>query len=65
MTTNAFLLSWDHYGLEACVPITQYQNPDWLFGALATGKIPASPLDGIPLNCEQDSTHIDIMKSML
>lgn len=47
MTTNAFLLSWDHYGLEACVPITQYENPDWLFDALATGKIPANPLGGI------------------
>jgi hypothetical protein len=65
MTTNAFLLSWGHCGLEAGVPVTQYKDPDWLVGALATGKIPANPLNGIPLNCEQDSTHIDIMKSML
>jgi len=27
MTTNAFILSWDQLGIEAVVPITQYE--DW------------------------------------
>ena len=28
MTTNAFILSWDCTGLEAAVPITQYEQLD-------------------------------------
>jgi hypothetical protein len=27
MTTNAFIFSWDHSGIESIVPITQYE--DW------------------------------------
>jgi hypothetical protein len=27
MTTNAFIFSWDHLGIESIVPITQYE--DW------------------------------------
>ena len=26
MTTNAFILVWDCYGLESAIPITQYEN---------------------------------------
>ena len=28
MTTNAFIFSWDHLGIEAIVPITQYEFHD-------------------------------------
>ena len=28
MTTNAYLISWDMTGLEAVVPITQYEQWD-------------------------------------
>lgn len=28
MTTNAFIFSWDIYGVEAIVPITKYENHD-------------------------------------
>ena len=28
MTTNAFIFSWDHSGIEAIVPITQYEHHD-------------------------------------
>ena len=26
MTTNAFILVWDCYGLESAIPVTQYEN---------------------------------------
>lgn len=28
MTTNAFIFSWDQLGIEAIVPITQYEHHD-------------------------------------
>lgn len=28
MTTNAFIFSWDCYGIESIVPITQYEHWD-------------------------------------
>lgn len=30
MTTNAFLFSWDCYGIESIIPITQYEDIDKL-----------------------------------
>lgn len=28
MTTNAFIFSWDQYGIESIVPITEYEHHD-------------------------------------
>lgn len=30
MTTNAFIFSWDMYGVESIIPITQYEDVDKL-----------------------------------
>lgn len=49
MTVNAYLLSWDMYGLEACVPITQYErwNKQQLIQILKENKSKPNPLDSI------------------
>lgn len=49
MTTNAFLLSWDCYGLESCVPITQYEDleKEALFDILNNKEPKANPLSQI------------------
>jgi hypothetical protein len=49
MTTNAYLLSWDMYGLEACIPITQYENwdKDQLISILKENKSKPNPLNSI------------------
>lgn len=28
MTTNAFIFSWDSYGIESIIPITKYENTE-------------------------------------
>lgn len=47
MTKNAYLLSWDMYGLEACVPITQYEHWDknQLISILKENKSNPNPLN--------------------
>ena len=49
MTTNAFLFSWDCQGIEAIVPITQYE--DWettnTFNILADKEQERNPLNSI------------------
>ena len=49
MTVNAFLLSWDMYGLESCIPITQYENWDkeQLLSILKENKSKPNPLNQI------------------
>ena len=49
MTTNAFLLSWDCYGLESCVSITQYEamEKEALFDILNDKEPKANPLNQI------------------
>jgi hypothetical protein len=49
MTTNAFLFSWCENGIEAIVPITQYEDFEekHAFDILKTGKVPKCPLDHI------------------
>jgi hypothetical protein len=49
MTTNAYLFMWTQYGIEAIVPITQYEEQDkldtWnILRGQPTGK---NPLDDI------------------
>lgn len=46
MTTNAFILSWDQLGIEAVVPITQYEDWDHqnLVNVLAGTKKKDNPL---------------------
>lgn len=49
MTTNAYLFMWNQYGIEAIVPITQYEDQDkldtWkILKGEPTGK---NPLDNI------------------
>jgi hypothetical protein len=49
MTTNAFIFSWDHLGIEAIVPITQYENHDKqnLINILSEKPTERNPLDSI------------------
>ena len=49
MTTNAFIFSWDENGIEAIVPITQYENWDAenTFRVLADKPSVRNPLNGI------------------
>lgn len=48
MTTNAFLFSWDENGVEAIVPITQYEDVvERGLAAIAGKKMPRNPLDQI------------------
>lgn len=52
MTTNAFIFSWDCNGVEAIVPITQYEDMDKrnLINILAERKQEANPLNNIIYN---------------
>ena len=47
MTTNAFLFSWCEEGIEAIVPITQYEDYEekQVFNILKTNQVPKCPLD--------------------
>lgn len=49
MTTNAFIFSWDHSGIEAIVPITQYENHSKqnLINILSEKPAERNPLDSI------------------
>jgi hypothetical protein len=49
MTTNAFIFSWDCNGVEAIIPITQYEDMDKrnLINILAERKKEANPLNNI------------------
>lgn len=49
MTTNAFIFSWDHLGIEAIVPISQYENhdKDQLINLLKDKPRERNPLDSI------------------
>lgn len=52
MTTNAFIFSWDCYGVEAIIPITQYEQMDKrnLLNILAERKKEHNPINGIIFN---------------
>jgi hypothetical protein len=52
MTTNAFIFSWDHLGIEAIVPITQYEHHDKqnLIRILSEKPTERNPLDSIVRN---------------
>jgi hypothetical protein len=52
MTTNAFIFSWDCNGVEAIIPITQYEDMDKrnLINILAERKKEANPLNNIISN---------------
>ena len=52
MTTNAFIFSWDCQGVEAVVPITQYENMDKrnLINILAERKKEHNPINDIIFN---------------
>lgn len=49
MTTNAFLFSWDIHGVEAIVPISEYEDWDTVnaFDTLAGQQTRANPLGSI------------------
>ena len=49
MTTNAFIFSWDQTGIEAIVPITQYEHHDKqnLMNILSEKPTTRNPLDSI------------------
>lgn len=48
MTTNAFLFSWDEYGVEDIVPITQYDHSVEDALAVLNGEpVPHNPLNNI------------------
>lgn len=47
MTINAYIFMWDQYGIEAIVPITQYENQQQL-DVIATLK--EEPVGSNPLN---------------
>lgn len=48
-TKNAFIFSWDHLGVEAIVPITQYEHHDkqQLINLLSENPTERNPLDSI------------------
>lgn len=52
MTTNAFIFSWDMYGIESIIPITQYEHWDKtnLIRMLKEEKTIRNPLDTIVRN---------------
>jgi hypothetical protein len=52
MTTNAFIFSWDCNGVEAIVPISQYEHWDAenTFRILADKPTERNPLDSIVRN---------------
>jgi hypothetical protein len=49
MTTNAYIFSWDQLGIEAIVPITQYEHHDKqnLINMLSEKPTERNPLDSI------------------
>lgn len=49
MTTNAYIFSWDHYGIEAIIPITQYEFIDKqnLIRILSEKPTERNPINGI------------------
>ncbi len=52
MTTNAFIFSWDCNGIEAIIPITQYEEMDKrnLLNILAERKKEHNPINNIIFN---------------
>lgn len=52
MTTNAFIFSWDQLGIEAIVPITQYEHhsKQHLINLLSEKSTERNPLDSIIRN---------------
>jgi hypothetical protein len=52
MTTNAFIFSWDHHGIEGIIPITQYEHWDKqnLIRILKEERTQKNPLDHIVRN---------------
>ncbi len=52
MTTNAFIFSWDCQGIEAIIPITQYEEMDKrnLLNILAERKKEHNPIGNIIFN---------------
>jgi hypothetical protein len=52
MTTNAFIFSWDHLGIESIVPITQYEHHDKknLINILSEKPTERNPLNSIIRN---------------
>mgnify|MGYP003351755240 CR=1 FL=1 len=58
MTTNAFLLSWDMTGLEAVVPISQYEEHEHqnLVEVLAGKKKTKNPLHQIVFMRSEEHT---------
>lgn len=62
MTTNAYIFSWDMYGVEAIVPISQYEHWDKenLIRLLKDQRRTRNPLDTIVRNLvlrAQFNTH--------
>jgi len=59
MTTNAFLLSWDMTGLEAVVPISQYEEHEHqnLVEVLAGKKKTKNPLNQIVFMMEMRARY--------
>lgn len=49
MTTNAYIFMWCEYGIEAIVPITQYEDQDKLdmWNILQEKPVGKNPLDSI------------------
>jgi hypothetical protein len=49
MTKNAYIFSWDQEGIEAIIPITQYENIEKqnLMNILSEKPVVRSPLNGI------------------
>ncbi|CAB4221509.1 hypothetical protein UFOVP1636_341 [uncultured Caudovirales phage] len=49
MTTNAFIFSWDQLGIEAIIPISQYEHYDQenLLRMIASKDTVRNPLTGI------------------
>lgn len=52
MTTNAFIFSWDCYGIESIIPITQYEHWDKenTIRMLKGDRAIRNPLDSIVRN---------------
>jgi len=52
MTVNAFIFSWDQYGIESIIPITQYENieKENIFRVLKNEKLEKSPVNSIVRN---------------
>jgi len=51
-TTNAFIFSWDMYGIESIIPISQYEQLDKenLMRILKEEPVQRNPIDGIVRN---------------